>query len=71
MYSNTLIFSDSKYLNNNTLIDPAKITPYNSLFVKDSPRLSFLHAKIYGYATIGIIFIYTVVKTLDAMLETA
>ena len=71
MYSNTLIFSDEELLNNNTLIDPTKITPYNSLFVKDSPRMSFPHAKVYGYATIGVIVIYMIVKTLDSLLDTA
>ena len=71
MYSNTLIFSDEKHLNDETLIDPSKITPYNSLFVKDSPRMSFPHAKIYGYTALGVIAIYMIVKTLDTMLDTA
>jgi hypothetical protein len=71
MYSNTLIFSNEKLLNKSTLADPTKITPYNSLFVKDSPRLIFLHEKIYAYVTIGVIGIYMFVKTLDIMLDTA
>jgi hypothetical protein len=71
MYSNTLIFSNEKLLNSNTLLDPTKITPYNSLFVKDSPRLLFPHQKIYAYATLGVIGIYMIFKTLDSMLDTA
>lgn len=71
MYSNTLIFGDEKNLNNKTKKDHSKITPYNSLFLKDSPRMSFPHAKIYGYTALGVIAIYMILKTLDTMLDTA